>query len=93
MKKRRGHKHKINHSTKKKKKKRERERKEQRNNRIIWKRSFEMLINTYLSIITLNVNGLNAPIKRHRGQTGEKSKSVQYAVYKRLILGQRTHIN
>lgn len=25
-----------------------------------------MSINTYLSIITLNVNGLNAPIKRHR---------------------------
>ena len=25
-----------------------------------------MAINTYLSIITLNVNGLNAPTKRHR---------------------------
>ena len=25
-----------------------------------------MAISTYLSIITLNVNGLNAPIKRHR---------------------------
>ena len=25
-----------------------------------------MAINAYLSIITLNVNGLNAPIKRHR---------------------------
>ena len=25
-----------------------------------------MAINTYLSIITLNVNGMNAPIKRHR---------------------------
>ena len=24
-----------------------------------------MAINTYLSLITLNVNGLNAPIKRH----------------------------
>ena len=24
-----------------------------------------MVINTYLSIITLNVNGLNAPIKKH----------------------------
>ena len=28
--------------------------------------SFKMAINTYLSIITLNVNGLNAPIKKHR---------------------------
>ena len=27
---------------------------------------FKIAINTYLSIITLNVNGLNAPIKRHR---------------------------
>ena len=25
-----------------------------------------MAISTYLSIISLNVNGLNAPIKRHR---------------------------
>ena len=25
-----------------------------------------MAVSTYLSIITLNVNGLNAPIKRHR---------------------------
>ena len=25
-----------------------------------------MAINTYLSIITLNLNGLNAPIKRHK---------------------------
>jgi len=25
-----------------------------------------MAIGTYISIITLNVNGLNAPIKRHR---------------------------
>ena len=25
-----------------------------------------MAVNTYLSIVTLNVNGLNTPIKRHR---------------------------
>ena len=25
-----------------------------------------MAINTYLSVITLNINGLKAPIKRHR---------------------------
>ena len=30
------------------------------------KTRFKMAINTYLSIITLNVNGLNAPIKTHR---------------------------
>ena len=34
--------------------------------RINWKTRFKMAINTYLSIITLNVNGLNASIKRHR---------------------------
>ena len=31
-----------------------------------WKTSFKMTINIYLSIITLNVNGLKAPIKGHR---------------------------
>jgi len=31
-----------------------------------WKTRFKMAINKHLSIITLNVNGLNAPIKRHR---------------------------
>ena len=35
--------------------------------RINWKTRFKMATNSYLSIITLNVNGLNAPIKRHRG--------------------------
>ena len=33
---------------------------------INWKTRFKITINTYFSIITLNVNGLNAPIKRHR---------------------------
>ena len=31
------------------------------------KTRLKMAINTYLSIITLNVNGINAPIKRHEG--------------------------
>ena len=31
-----------------------------------WKTRFKMSINKYLSIITLNVNALNAPIRRHR---------------------------
>ena len=58
--KRRGHKHKIkgNHPTKKKRNKEK--------HRINWKTRCKMTINTYLSIITLKVNGLNAPIKRHR---------------------------
>ena len=54
------HKHKIsgNHPTKKRKK--------ERRNRINWKSRFKMAINTHLSIITLNINGLNPPIKRYR---------------------------
>ena len=52
-----------------------------------------MTINTYLSIITLKVNGLNVPIKRHRVPDWIKSMSLHYAAYKRLTLGQRTHIN
>ena len=52
-----------------------------------------MAVNTYLSIITLNVDGLNAVIKRHSGRLDKKNKSLQYAAYKRLTLGQRIHIN
>ena len=32
-----------------------------------------MVIGTYISIITLNVNGLNAPTKRHRWLNGYKN--------------------
>ena len=42
-----------------------------------------MAINTYLSIATLNVNGLNAPIKRHRVANWIKNKTHVYATYKR----------
>ena len=30
------------------------------------KTRFKMVINTYQSVMTINVNGLNAPIKTHR---------------------------
>ena len=49
-----------NHKRKKKKKGTKKEYK------INWKTRFKMAINTYLSIIVLNVSGINAPIKRHR---------------------------
>ena len=52
-----------------------------------------MAINTYLSIITLNANGLNTPIKRHRLADWIKNKRLQSAAYKRPTLGQRTHID
>jgi len=53
-----------------------------------------MAINTYLSIITLNVNGLNVPVpKEIEWQTGLKTESLQYAAYKRSLSGQRTYID
>ena len=61
--------------------------------RINWKTRFKMAINTYLSIITLNVSGLNAPVKRHRVADWIKTKNLQSAAYKKLTLGQRTHID
>ena len=47
-----------------------------------------MAIRTYISIITLNVNGLNAPTKRYR-QAEWILKTHIYAVSKRLtsVLG------
>ena len=45
-----------------------------------------MEINSYCSIIMLNINGLNVPIKRHRYHNRQKSEIHLYAVYKRLIL-------
>ena len=54
--------------------------------RINWKARFKMAINKHLSIITLNVNRLNAPIERHRVADWIKSKNLQYAAYKKLTL-------
>ena len=42
-----------------------------------------MVIGTYILIITLNVNGLNAPTKHTSSQNGYKTKTRIYAVYKR----------
>ena len=44
----------------------------------------------------LNVNGLNAQSKDTLAdwiKNNNKNKSLQYAAYKRLPLGQRTHTN
>ena len=48
--------------------------------------SNKMTISTYLSIITLNVNGKNVPIKRHgvADRIKKKKKTQLYAAYKRL---------
>ena len=43
----------------------------------------KMPISTYLSIVTLNVSGLNAPIKRHR--VAEWTKKHDPSIYLSLI--------
>jgi hypothetical protein len=39
----------------------------------------------HVSILTLNVNGLNDPIKRHRIPSWVKKQDQLYVAYKRLI--------
>ena len=64
--KRKNHKHttKENHQTTRKETKRSTGKSILKNN---WKTHSKMLMSTYLSIITLTINGLNAPIKRQSG--------------------------
>ena len=50
-----------------------------------------MLIGTYILIITLNVNGLNAPTKRYRLAEWIQNKTLIYAVYKRPTSDLGTH--
>ena len=52
-----------------------------------------MVLHTqYLSIITLNVNGLNAPTKRHSIAEWIRKQTYIYAASKRPISGQKnTH--
>ena len=52
-----------------------------------------MAIGTYISIITLNVNGLNAPTKRHKLAEWIKNKSHIYAVYKKPTSDLKTRID
>ena len=52
-----------------------------------------MAIRTYISIITLNVNGLNAPTKRNRLADGYKNKTHIYAVFKKPTSLLGTHTN
>ena len=52
----------------------------------------KIAIRTYLSVITLSVNGQNAPIKRHRVTKWiKKNKTYLYATYKRLTSDLKTH--
>ena len=48
-------------------------------------------MNNYLLIITLNVNGLNAPIKRHRIAEWVRKHDPHISAYKIPTSGQKTH--
>ena len=51
------------------------------------------MLNAYLTIINLNVNILNFPIKRDRvSEWMKKNKTHQYAAYKNLILDLKTSV-
>ena len=50
-----------------------------------------MAISTYLSIITLPVNGLNHPTKSHRKAEEINSNTLLCTAYKRHTLEVRTH--
>ena len=50
-----------------------------------------MAINTYLSVITLNVNGLNAPVKRRRVADWIKKQEPAICCLQETLLRARTH--
>ena len=52
-----------------------------------------MAIGTYISLITLNVNGLNAPTKRHRLAEWLQKQDHIYVIYKKLNSDLKTHID
>ena len=56
----------------------------------------KMAIGTYISIITLNVNKLNAPTKRHRLAEWIQKKTyvcLHIWVYKKPTSDQKTHVD
>ena len=53
----------------------------------------KMAIGKDISIITINVNGLNAPNKRHRLAERIQKQEPYSAAYKRLTSNPKTHTN
>lgn len=51
----------------------------------------KIAVNKCLSIITLNVTGLNSPIKGQSSSMHKRTKTHLYAAYKRLTSDIRTH--
>ena len=54
---------------------------------------FKWTINSYLSVITLNVSGLNAPIQRHRVADWTEKQEPTICCPERSALAQRTHVD
>lgn len=52
----------------------------------------KMAVTKYLSVITSHVNGLNAPIRRHRMVECTTIMTHAYAAYKRPTSGHKTHM-
>ena len=52
-----------------------------------------MAIGTYISIITLNINGLNAPTKDTDRLNEYKNKTHIYVVYKKPTSDLKPHID
>ena len=52
-----------------------------------------MALNMYLSIITLNVNGVNAPTKRQRVAEWIRKQDHLYAASKRYMSDQKINTN
>ena len=52
-----------------------------------------MAIGTYISIITLNVNRLNAPTTRHRLAEWIQKEDPYICIYKNLTTDLKTHID
>ena len=53
----------------------------------------KMAIGTHKSIIPLNVNGLNAPAKRHRLAEWVQEQDLYFAAYKKPTSDLKTHID
>ena len=51
-----------------------------------------MATGTYISVITLNVSGLNAPTKRQTGRMDTKTRLIN-AVYKKPTSDLKIHID
>ena len=67
----------------------------EKNNKNDQKNINKITVRTYILIITLDVNGPNAPIKRHRvvKWIKKKKKMLLYIDYKRLTTDLKTYID